>query len=107
MYDVFHFDINSFRLFLGNSIPILTDGDFFLTPLSSTLFPGIDSSIQVHSGFGESQAEYLSLTVAFSMMLKHSQSSTAADVLAAVKTAISKYSATRVTMVGHSLGLCI
>jgi hypothetical protein len=39
-----------------NSIPAVTDADFFLTPLNPILYPGIDSSIQVHNGFGNSQA---------------------------------------------------
>ncbi|KAK0466791.1 alpha/beta-hydrolase [Desarmillaria tabescens] len=67
-------------------LPIITDLDFFLTNLDGSLFPGISSSIQVHSGFKESQAD------------------TAAKVLSSVKTAMSKYSTTSVTVVGHSLG---
>ncbi|KAF9224200.1 alpha/beta-hydrolase [Gyrodon lividus] len=69
--------------------PLVTDGDFFLTNLDSTLFPGLSSDIEVHNGFGDAQA------------------STATEVLSAVQTAISKYSTTSVTMVGHSLGAAI
>ncbi|KIJ04754.1 hypothetical protein PAXINDRAFT_21952 [Paxillus involutus ATCC 200175] len=70
-------------------VPLVTDVDMFLTKLYSTLFPGISSSIKVHNGFGDAQA------------------SSATDVLAAVKTAMSKYNTTSVTMVGHSLGAAI
>ncbi|EGN97011.1 hypothetical protein SERLA73DRAFT_185287 [Serpula lacrymans var. lacrymans S7.3] len=69
--------------------PLVTDGDFFLTNLNSTLFPGIDSSIEVHNGFAGAQAD------------------TATDVLAAVESTMSTYSTTSVTMVGHSLGAAI
>lgn len=66
-----------------------TDVDFFLETLDSTLFPGISSSIEAHSGFANEQAK------------------TATSILAAVQQAMSKYSATQVTMVGHSLGAAI
>ncbi|KAF9224206.1 alpha/beta-hydrolase [Gyrodon lividus] len=69
--------------------PLVTDADFFLTNLDSTLFPGLSSSIEVHSGFKDAQAK------------------TATEVLSAVQTALSKYSTTSVTMVGHSLGAAI
>ncbi|KAK0202422.1 alpha/beta-hydrolase [Desarmillaria ectypa] len=67
-------------------LPVITDLDFFLTNLDGSLFPGIGSNIKVHSGFKESQAD------------------TATKVLSSVKTAMSKYSTTSVTVVGHSLG---
>ncbi len=35
----------------------LTDVDFFLEPLSTTLFPGLPSGIEVHNGFAGEQAE--------------------------------------------------
>ncbi|KAG2143797.1 Alpha/Beta hydrolase protein [Suillus bovinus] len=70
-------------------LPLVTDADFFLTPLDPILFRGISSDIEVHSGFGNSQA------------------STATDVLAAVESAMSTYGTTSVTMVGHSLGAAI
>ncbi|KAF9224205.1 lipase [Gyrodon lividus] len=70
-------------------LPLVTDADFFLTNLDSTLFPGLGSSIEVHSGFKDAQAK------------------TATEVLSAVQTALSKYSTTSVTMVGHSLGAAI
>ncbi|KZP08346.1 alpha/beta-hydrolase [Athelia psychrophila] len=69
--------------------PLVTDGDFFLTALSSTLFPGVDSSLEIHNGFGKAQAD------------------TATDVLAAVKSSMSSHGATAVTVVGHSLGAAI
>lgn len=69
--------------------PLLTDGDIEKTTLDPSLFPGISSSIEVHSGFADAQA------------------ATATQVLAAVQTAIKKYGAKQVTMVGHSLGAAI
>lgn len=70
-------------------LPLVTDADFFLTTLDSTLFPGISSDIEVHNGFQDAQT------------------STATDVLAAVESAMSTYGTTSVTMVGHSLGAAI
>ncbi|KAF9236092.1 Alpha/Beta hydrolase protein [Melanogaster broomeanus] len=70
-------------------MPLITDADFFLTNLDSTLFPGISSSIEVHNGFADAQAD------------------TATDVLAAVQTTMTKYGTSSVTMVGHSLGAAI
>ncbi|GJE91296.1 lipase family protein [Phanerochaete sordida] len=67
----------------------LTDADIFRESLDSSLFPGISSSVTAHSGFADEQAK------------------TAASVLAAVKTGISKYGAKKVTLVGHSLGAAI
>ncbi|KAL0953901.1 hypothetical protein HGRIS_005068 [Hohenbuehelia grisea] len=67
-------------------VPLLTDADFFFDNLSASLFPGISTSIKVHNGFSEAQAK------------------AAPAVLAAVKTALSRFSATHVTIVGHSLG---
>ncbi|KAF7317834.1 Lipase [Mycena kentingensis (nom. inval.)] len=67
-------------------LPIVTDVNFGLKGLDSTLFPGVSSSVQAHSGFLDSHAR------------------AAPRVLAAVRTAISRFSATKVTLVGHSLG---
>ncbi|KAF8971867.1 lipase class 3 family protein [Flammula alnicola] len=66
-----------------------TDIDAFLENLDSSLFPGVSSSIEAHSGFANEQAK------------------TATTILAAVKTAISAHGATQVTVVGHSLGAAI
>ncbi|EIN06264.1 alpha/beta-hydrolase [Punctularia strigosozonata HHB-11173 SS5] len=70
-------------------IPLVTDSEFFLGELDSTLFPGIDSSIKVHDGFRDAQQK------------------SASDVLAAVKKTMSAHGTTSVTMVGHSLGAAI
>ncbi|KAF5312849.1 hypothetical protein D9619_002479 [Psilocybe cf. subviscida] len=66
-----------------------TDADAFLESLDSTLFPGLSSSIEAHSGFADEQAK------------------TATAVLAAVQKTISAHGATKVTVVGHSLGAAI
>ncbi|KAF9269341.1 lipase [Marasmius fiardii PR-910] len=68
---------------------VLTDASFVLVNLDSTLFPGVSSSVKVHSGFQDEQAK------------------TATQVLAAVQKAISANSATTVTVVGHSLGAAL
>lgn len=39
-----------------NSLPLIEDADIEKENLDSTLFPGIDSSIEVHSGFAGGQA---------------------------------------------------
>jgi predicted lipase len=65
---------------------LLVDADFFWDSLSPSLFPGISSSIQVHDGFTNAQAN------------------SAAAVLAAVKRIMSERGVTKATIVGHSLG---
>ncbi|PBK99891.1 alpha/beta-hydrolase [Armillaria gallica] len=67
-------------------LPILTDLNIILSNLDDTLFPGVSSDVKVHSGFKESQAD------------------TAESVLSYVKIAMSTYSTSSVTVVGHSLG---
>jgi len=70
-------------------LPLITDADIITTTLDPTLFPGIDSSIEVHSGFATEQA------------------STATTILGAVQDAMSAFGATNVTVVGHSLGAAL
>lgn len=86
----------------------LTDADIFTENLDSTLFPGISSSIKAHSGFANEQAKCV---FGYSKTAKYSKSDTARrtapNVLAAVNTAISKFGAKQVTLVGHSLGAAI
>ncbi|KAI9440856.1 lipase [Lactarius indigo] len=60
----------------------LTDIDVFMTNLDSTLFPGLPSSIQVHSGFAAEHAK------------------TAQTILA-------QHGASSVTVTGHSLGAAL
>ncbi|KAF8825526.1 hypothetical protein HHX47_DHR6000298 [Lentinula edodes] len=67
-------------------LSIVTDVEFALKAVDSTLFPGVSSSVEVHDGFGKEQAQ------------------TATAVLAAVKKAMSAHSTTTVTTTGHSLG---
>ncbi|KAF9269342.1 lipase [Marasmius fiardii PR-910] len=68
---------------------VLTDADFFLDNLDSSLFPGVPSSVKAHNGFADEQA------------------GTARQVLAAVQQALSANSANKVTVVGHSLGAAL
>ncbi|KAJ3487874.1 hypothetical protein NLI96_g3231 [Meripilus lineatus] len=70
-------------------MPILTDANIILRKFDSTLFPGISSDVKVHDGFADSQAR------------------SAADILAAVRTALSSNNANQVTIVGHSLGAAL
>jgi hypothetical protein len=65
---------------------LLVDANFFWDTLSPSLFPGISSSIQVHDGFTNAQAN------------------SASAVLAAVKKIMKDRSVTKVTVIGHSLG---
>ncbi|EAU90643.1 lipase [Coprinopsis cinerea okayama7 len=66
--------------------PLLTNANFDLKPLSSSLFPGVSSSVRTHDGFGDA----------------HARSANA--VLSAVRTGLSQYGTNSVTLVGHSLG---
>ncbi|KAI0297460.1 lipase [Multifurca ochricompacta] len=67
----------------------LTDLNLILGPLDSNLFPGVPSDVLVHSGFAQEHAK------------------TAETILANIKDALTKYSATSVTSVGHSLGAAL
>ncbi|TFY81186.1 hypothetical protein EWM64_g2822 [Hericium alpestre] len=73
----------------SNILALLTDTDFSLRPLNSTLFPGISSDVEVHDGFADSQER------------------SSADVLCAVETGLSQHNTTSVTVVGHSLGAAL
>ncbi|KAF7317836.1 Lipase [Mycena kentingensis (nom. inval.)] len=63
----------------------LTDANFPLKSLDAALFPGISDDVKAHSGFANEQAK-------------------CDRKLAALKTGISRFNATKVTVVGHSLG---
>lgn len=64
----------------------LTDANVLMGPLDPVLFPGIDSSVEVHSGFANEHAL------------------TASIILEEVMSLISQYNTNSVTLVGHSLG---
>ncbi|KAH6915706.1 lipase [Coprinopsis sp. MPI-PUGE-AT-0042] len=70
----------------GKILPLITDANFFLKSLSTSLFPGVSSGVKAHDGFADA----------------HARSANA--VLSAVRTTFSRYSTSRVTVVGHSLG---
>ncbi|CEL56394.1 Lipase OS=Rhizomucor miehei PE=1 SV=2 [Rhizoctonia solani AG-1 IB] len=67
-------------------LSVLTDANALFGSLSTSLFPGVSSAVQVHSGFRDAHA------------------ATAAQILAAVKKVMAERSTTKVTTVGHSLG---
>ncbi|EIN12936.1 alpha/beta-hydrolase [Punctularia strigosozonata HHB-11173 SS5] len=67
-------------------LSVATDINVIQGSLDSSLFPDLPSGILVHSGFRDAQA------------------STASTVLAQVKSLLSKNSASKVIVVGHSLG---
>jgi len=67
----------------------LTDADYIMEPLNTTLFPSVPSDVLVHSGFANEQAL------------------TAEIVLAETRTLIAERGATTVILVGHSLGAAI
>ncbi|KAI9058382.1 alpha/beta-hydrolase [Trametes sanguinea] len=64
----------------------LTDINFFLDDLDTSLFPGMTSAIQVHNGFAAEHAK------------------TASTILTEVKRLISQKGAKQVITIGHSLG---
>ncbi|CDO71479.1 hypothetical protein BN946_scf184909.g73 [Trametes cinnabarina] len=64
----------------------LTDINFFLDDLDTSLFPGVTHAIQVHNGFAAEHAK------------------TASTILAEVKRLISQKGAKQVIAIGHSLG---
>ncbi|KAI0027803.1 lipase [Vararia minispora EC-137] len=64
----------------------LTDINIIMGTLNSTLFPGVPSSVKVHEGF------------------RNVQEKTATTILADVRSALTAHSASKVTVVGHSLG---
>ncbi|KAG8780779.1 hypothetical protein FRC12_022624, partial [Ceratobasidium sp. 428] len=65
---------------------LLTDAKFLLSQLDPKLFPNVSSKVMVHTGFRDAHA------------------SSAPSILAAVKKIIAEKGATKVTVVGHSLG---
>ncbi|KAI0249665.1 lipase [Lactifluus subvellereus] len=67
----------------------LTDLKFNPEPLDASLFPGIPTTVQAHSGFAKEHA------------------STAPTILTNVQQTLSAQGATSVTVVGHSLGAAI
>jgi hypothetical protein len=67
-------------------LPVITNINFDLQPLRPALFPGVGSAPKTHDGFGDAHAR------------------SAAAVLAAVRTGITRFGATMVTLTGHSLG---
>jgi predicted lipase len=67
----------------------LTDLNIRLTNLNSALFPGLSSSIQVHSGFAAEHAK------------------TATTILAAVSRLLARHGSSSVTVTGHSLGAAL
>ncbi|KAJ7915125.1 alpha/beta-hydrolase [Mycena leptocephala] len=73
----------------GQILALLTDADFFLGGLDPTLFPGLSSSIEVHSGFANEHAK------------------TATLVLAAVQKGLSQFDVKKVTLVGDSAALSL
>ncbi|KAG9078999.1 hypothetical protein FS749_008935 [Ceratobasidium sp. UAMH 11750] len=67
-------------------LSLLTDANILIDPLDPVLFPGVPSTVKVHDGF------------------RNAQANTAPAVLAAVKKIIAERGATKVTTTGHSLG---
>ncbi|CAE6482578.1 unnamed protein product [Rhizoctonia solani] len=65
---------------------LLTDAEVLMDSLSTSLFPGVSSSVKAHDGFMKAQAD------------------TAVTILAGVKTLLATHSASKVLTIGHSLG---
>ncbi|KAF5362552.1 hypothetical protein D9756_002124 [Leucocoprinus leucothites] len=70
-------------------LPLITDLDLIPTPLNPQLFPGIGPEILTHNGFA------------------YAQSLSAAPVLSAVQTTMSRFNTSHVTVVGISLGAAL
>lgn len=68
---------------------LVNDADVELNPLDTTLFPGVSSDVEVHSGFSGIHA------------------ATASTVLSAVQKTLEAHKASRVATVGHSLGAAL
>ncbi|KAI0249663.1 lipase [Lactifluus subvellereus] len=67
----------------------LTDLNIALAPLDQSLFPGVPTTVEVHSGFVAEQAR------------------TALQILSTTKQTLSAQGASSVTVVGHSLGAAL
>lgn len=67
-------------------LAVVTDIHFHFTTPDPSLFPGIPTSVQVHSGFASEHKK------------------TARQILAEVRRLMAKHSSTHVVLVGHSLG---
>ncbi|KAJ7173679.1 Alpha/Beta hydrolase protein [Mycena filopes] len=93
--------------------PLVTDITFAQESLDGALFPGMDPEIRVHSGFaGEHAKLVVSLPVArIKFCVSHLgldlPGRTAAAVLAAVNSTLGAYNASRVAVIGHSLGAAL
>lgn len=62
------------------------DADFFFTSLNPTYFPGVPSSVEIHSGFVDAH------------------DSAAPTIISAVRNIIAQHGVTKVAAIGHSLG---
>lgn len=87
------------------SVPILTSLDVVMTNLDSDLFPGMGDDLMVHSGFADEHAKYVKLLEYITLLISGYR--TAEDVLDAVKTTLGQRQTSKVTVVGHSLGLFV
>ncbi|KAI0034463.1 lipase class 3 family protein [Vararia minispora EC-137] len=67
----------------------LTDVEITMDPLDPTLFPGLSSTVHVHTGFRDAHAR------------------TATTILSEVQTALSQHSTQEVVITGHSLGAAL
>ncbi len=65
----------------SQSLSLLTDANFIMTPLNPTLFPGVSSSVLAHQGFLDAQAE------------------TAPQILAQVRSLLSQHNTNSLTLV--------
>jgi hypothetical protein len=69
------------KLIVIHSLAVLTDADIFMERPDPMLFPGVDSSVELHSGFANEHA------------------STASIILKEVKSLISQHNVKSVTLV--------
>lgn len=98
---------NKQRLMCPKSEALATDANVILESLNPSLFPGVPSSVEAHSGFAGEQAKSVPFCISTHDSAEGNRNRTATQILSAVQTAIAQHSATRVTIVGHSLGAAI
>jgi pimeloyl-ACP methyl ester carboxylesterase len=89
------------------SEPLLTDADLFRQRLDSSLFPGIPSGVEVHHGFADAHKECVVIFCYTAHSGTYLPTRTAKDVLAAVQQTMQAHNTTKVTVVGHSLGMIL
>lgn len=51
-------------------LALLTDGDIILNQLDQTLFPGVPTTLEAHSGFLDTHSRFVQLAIRSSVILE-------------------------------------